>query len=149
MKNIYTGKAAREFSRQGRLEEWIHRFLHSEGNNVEFSDGLKKERRKYIGPLQMPLNLFGRCCGPEENMKYRLDKEGFELRVSEIFKRLESGWSMPPLIINFSESAFTLTDGNHRYEAMLRLGLNESDVIIWTTGEDDYQQFIDEFSSYL
>ena len=29
----------------------------------------------------MPLDFFQRCCGPEENTKYQIDKIGFENRV--------------------------------------------------------------------
>jgi hypothetical protein len=149
MDELFTGKAAREFSGRGRIEEWIHRFLCEEGNNVDFSEGLKKERRFYIGPLKMPLSLFERCCGPEENMKYRIDKGGFEWRVSEIRKRIDSGWDMPPLIINYSEQVFELSDGNHRYQAMLDSGYEDCDVIIWITEPADNEQFLELYHKYL
>lgn len=40
----------------------------------EFSDGLKLFDRYFMGPVKMPLNLFKRCCGPEENMRWVLQK---------------------------------------------------------------------------
>lgn len=50
-------------------------YLLEDGRNVPFSDGLKLFERYYIGPVKMPLELFHRCTGPEENMKYRIDKD--------------------------------------------------------------------------
>jgi hypothetical protein len=122
MEEIFTGKSAREYSNAGRLEEWVHKFLCSEGNNIDFSNGLKLEKRYYIGPIKMPLHLFERCCGPEDNMKYRINEDGFKGRVSEISKRINTGWDVPPLIINFSNNSFELNDGNHRYQAMINSG---------------------------
>lgn len=149
MDELFTSKEARKYSNEGRIEEWIHGFLCDEGNNIPFSDGLKKEKRYYIGPIKMPLHLFERCCGPEENMKYRINKGGFEWRVSEIRKRIESGWDMPPLIINYSSNKFELNDGNHRYQGMADIGYDECDVIIWTTGQEDYKAFLDLYSKYF
>lgn len=140
MNVLHTSKSAREYSKQGRIEEWIHSFLCGEGNNIPFSEGLKLEKRFYIGPLRMTLDMFQRFCGPEENMKYRMEKEGFEWRVSEIKNRFLSGWDMPPLIINYSNDEFELNDGNHRYEALLRSGIRDYDVILWTTAQEDYQR---------
>ena len=64
--------SAKEYSAAGKLEEWVHTYLLSDGNNKEFSDGLRLFDRFFIGPVKMPLKLFTRCCGPEENMKYRV-----------------------------------------------------------------------------
>ena len=59
---------ARAFAAEGRLEEWIHAYLLTDGHNKPFSDGLKLDKRFYIGPLEMPLALFTRCCGPEDTI---------------------------------------------------------------------------------
>jgi len=149
MDTIFTSQVAREFSKSGKIEEWIHLFLQDEGNNIPFSDGLKLEKRFYIGPIKMPLNLFSRCCGPEENMKYKLSFEGFQDRVSRILQRLESGWDMPPLIISFVNNGFELNDGNHRFEALSHFGVSEFDIIIWITKQEDYERFLEVYSSYL
>lgn len=149
MNILYNSKTAREYSNEGRIEDWVHSFLCNEGNNIAFSDGLKLEKRQYIGPLNMPLHLFQRCCGPEENMIYKINEDGFLWRVSEIAKRRESGWDMPPLIINYSDNVFELNDGNHRYQAMINSGINKCDVIIWTTGIEDYQQFLEQYREFI
>ena len=40
--------------------------------NEDFSKGLKLEPRKYYSPCLMDLNIFERCCGPEEGIKFRI-----------------------------------------------------------------------------
>lgn len=67
--------SAKSYAQQGKLEDWVHMYLMSDGHNKDFSDGLKLFDRYYIGPVKMPLNLFERCCGPEETMKWRVEKK--------------------------------------------------------------------------
>ena len=92
---------ALEYSKEDRIEEWIHMFLHDEGNNISLSDGLKLEKRFFIGPIKMPLYLFERCCGPEENIKYKTDEFSFNKSVDSIVEKLKGDWDMSPLIINY------------------------------------------------
>ena len=61
-----TLSSAQEWARQGMLEEWVHAYLLSDGDNKPFSDGLKIVDRIFLGPIRMPLNLFHRCTGPVE-----------------------------------------------------------------------------------
>jgi hypothetical protein len=66
----YTLASALEYSEKGNIEEWVHGFLLGIGKNKELSDGLKKQKRFWIGPIRIELNKLVRCCGPEEGMKY-------------------------------------------------------------------------------
>jgi len=63
------------YARNGNLEKWIHTYLLSDGHNKEFSDGLKLFDRYFLGPVKMPLSLFNRCCGPEDNMEWVVFKK--------------------------------------------------------------------------
>jgi hypothetical protein len=129
-----TTSSAVEFANADRLEEWIHLFLCKEGGNKEFSDGLKLKPRRYYAPRMMNLDEFERCCGPETNIKYQIPKDGFNHRVGNISEKYSSGdWDMPPLIIYRDENGYELSDGNHRYEALKRLGHKQYWVIIWET----------------
>jgi hypothetical protein len=145
MNGLCTLGKALEYAAEDNIEEWIHLFLHDEGDNVVFSDGLKLEKRFFVGPIKMPLNLFERCCGPEDSMRYQIDAGGFDWRVNEIQKRFKDKWDMPPLIINYCEDKFELNDGNHRYEALKRSGVQEYHVIIWITEDRDYQSFSSKY----
>lgn len=141
--------SAKEYSAAGKLEEWVHTYLLSDGNNKEFSDGLRLFDRFFIGPVKMPLKLFTRCCGPEENMKYRVNGEWFEYHVNELAEVIRKEKDMPPLIVHYVDGGFELNDGNHRYEAYSRLGIEEYYVIVWITEKYEYDDFIKKYSDYL
>lgn len=138
--------SAKEFSEAGKLEDWIHLFLLSDGHNKIFSDGLKHFNRYYLGPLTMPLSLFSRCCGPEENIKYQVSEEWFEKRVQALKEKLKSNDDMPPLIVHFVDHGFELCDGNHRIEALTQLGIKEYPVIVWITEKDEYEEFVGKYT---
>lgn len=144
-----TLSSAQDYTKYGKLEEWVHSYLLSDGNNKELSDGLKLFDRYFLGPLKMPISLFTRCCGPEENMKWRVDAEGFEKRVAKLESIIKTENDMPPLIVQFVNDGFELNDGNHRHEAYSRLGIEEVDVIVWITQKQDYELFLSKFSEYL
>ncbi len=144
---------AHEFAKQGKLEEWVHTYLLSDGRNKDFSDGLKLFDRYFIGPLKMPLSLFTRCCGPEENMKWRINEEWFEKHVSDLMEVIKREKDMPPLIVHFlvenGKDYFELNDGNHRLEAYKRLGIEEYYIIVWITDKDEYDLFVKKYSSLI
>lgn len=133
--------SAARFAETGRLEEWVHAYLLSHGNNRPFSEGLRRCERSWFGPLIMPSAWLERCCGPEEGMKFRIDADGFEARVAKLRAAIAAGEDMPPLIINYAAGAFVINDGNHRFEAYQRLGVKECAVIVWTTGPEDAAAF--------
>jgi hypothetical protein len=129
-----TLSSAIDFSITNKLEEWIHLFLCGEGNNKTFSDGLKLEPRRYYAPKMISFYEFDRCCGPEKNMKYQVSEESFINRVNDIAAKFNKGnWDMPPLLVNHDKNGYELNDGNHRYEALKKLKINQYWVIIWET----------------
>jgi len=142
---MHTLQTAINYAHQGKIEEWVHMFLLGEGNNIDFSIGLKLEKRCFYGPLEMPLSHFERCCGPENTMKFTVGEKSFNRNVNNIKERFESGWSMPPLIINYVDGKFELNDGNHRFEALVRSDVTNYYVIIWTTSESDMNEFIQRY----
>jgi len=137
------------YAGNGKLEEWIHTYLLSDGHNKDFSDGLKLFDRYFLGPVKMPLSLFRRCCGPEEGMKWRIPKDNFEQKVEALKKVISEEKDMPPLIVHYVDSEFELNDGNHRLEAYSRLGIDEYYVIVWITEKEEYADFMDKYSKYM
>ena len=150
-----TLSSAQDFARHDKLEEWVHTYLLSDGHNKAFSDGLKICDRYFLGPLKMPLSLFKRCCGPEENMQWRINEAWFEKHVNELKETIEHEKDMPPLIAHYlindgkTDGEFELNDGNHRLEAYSRLGIKEYYVIIWITQKSEYDLFRSKYSQYL
>lgn len=141
--------SATDFAKCGKVEEWIHQYLLSDGHNKEFSDGLKLFDRFFIGPIQVPLKLFTRCCGPEEGMKYHIPADWFEKHVTELQDVIMQQEDMPPLIVHYVEGGFELNDGNHRLEAYSRLGIAEYYVIVWITEKEELEDFNKKYSMYL
>ena len=134
-----TLSAALAFAAEGRVEEWVHAYLRSDGRNVPFSDGLKLFPRVWRGPAKIPLSLLTRICGPEEGMRFRVAQAEFEERVSRLAEEVSAGADMPPMIVHCTKVGLELNDGNHRLEAYRRLGLEEGWAIFWATeGEEDF-----------
>lgn len=144
-----TTSSAREFAQAGRLEEWVHLYLHAEGDNIPFSDGLKKVPRSFFGMTVMPVNTFTRICGPEEGMRWPVDAGGFERIVNELMEAIRAGRDVPPMIIKYEAGEFELNDGNHRHEACVRLGVEKYPVIIWATENADKDEFLSRYGEYL
>lgn len=127
----YNVKEAIEYSKNGKLEEWVHLFLNSVGNNVSFSEGLKLQKRYWIGPILYDLSKINRCCGPEDDIKFQEPVENWERRINNMIELINKGWEMPPLIVNHDKGYLEINDGNHRHEALKRVGIDNFWVIFW------------------
>lgn len=138
----FTVEEAISFSKEGRIEEWVHLFLNSVGDNVPFSEGLKLEKRYWTGPLLIKLDKLRRCCGPEPEMEYFNAHEDWESEIGKFQGLIRNGWDMPPLIVQHEGNDLVVNDGNHRLEAMKREGIEKCWVIIWNT---HYQDDINDF----
>ena len=141
MQYARTLTSAREHAAQGRLEDWVHAYLTSDGRNEAFSQGLKLCKRQYMGPLTLPLALLERCCGPEPGMRFQVDAQGFEAHLAELMRAIAADEDMPPLIVNYAAGVFTVNDGNHRLEAYARLGATGCAAIVWTSDPRDAGEF--------
>lgn len=145
-----TLSSALSYGKEDKTEQWVHEYLLGIGDNKAFSDGLKKHTdRRFLRPTRMPLNLFTRICGPEDGIKFQVDRDAFEEYIKNMIQSMNDGWSAPPLIINYSDGQFELNDGNHRFESLTRLGVKEHYVIIWTITNEDYNEFTKKYSSYI
>ena len=150
-----TLSSAKNYAKQGKLEEWVHLYLQSDGHNKEFSDGLNQFDRYYLGPMNMPLSLFKRCCGPEKTMKWQVEEKWFEQHVSDLEEIIKREKDMPPLIVHYfidkdnKDGTFELNDGNHRFEAYSRLGIKDHYIIVWITEKNEYDSFMKKYAQYL
>lgn len=149
LKYSATLSSARAYANEEKLDAWIHLYLNEEGRNIPFSDGLKLFDRYYIAPAVFPLNLFTRCAGPEQDMKYRIDREWFEKHVSELEEVIKENPDMPPIIVHYCDGEFELNDGNHRHKAYENLGIKEYWAIIWITEESEFDDFMSRYGEYV
>ncbi len=138
MDEIFTLNGALQYASEGRTEEWVHTFLNGAGHNPFLSYVINMKDHYFIEPVIFRLDAFKRNCGPENNMTYKVRQSSFEFMVTSMMASLINGWDMPPLIINYDNGNFDLSDGNHRFEALTRLGITHYYIIFWTTNSDDY-----------
>src|SRR6266478_9975118 len=135
-----TIEEVKKHAENGRLEDWIDAFLHAEGNNVPLADGLKKQKRYWIGPLQFPLKRLLRCCGPEEEMEYRVSLEDWNKKVGSLIAHIQSGGELPPFIVQYRQGIFSIRDGSHRYGAYEKLGRATYWTLIWCDSEEAFKE---------
>ena len=135
LKYSATLSSAKAYAAAGKLDAWIHLYLNEDGRNIPFSDGLKLFDRFYFSQALFPIRLFHRCAGPEPEMKYRIDKDWWAIRVADLEKSIQNDPDMPPLIVHYVAGEFELNDGNHRHQAYENLGIENAWVILWITEE--------------
>lgn len=140
--------SAEEYAECGLLEEWVQTYLLFERKNKEFSKGLYLEDRYFIGPLKMPLTLFHRSSGPEEQVKWRVDATVFWHRVQSWTERFADGQTTPPLIIGYTDGAFEINCDNPLFEALTNRGRKSYPVIIWMTQRTDYEDFREKYGDF-
>lgn len=128
---LFTVDEALKFASKGEIEEWVHLFLNSVGDNKPFSEGLKLQKRYWLGPLLIELDKLRRCCGPELEMQFVVPSDGWENHITNFQSLIRSGWNIPPLIAYNEGEYLIVNDGNHRLEAMKREGIEKCWVIIW------------------
>lgn len=149
LKYSATLDSALEYGREEKMDAWVHLYLNEEGRNIPFSDGLKLFDRYFISPAQFPISLFHRCAGPEEDMKYRIDKGWWEHKITELTKAVKAGTEMPPMIIHYVDGEFELNDGNHRHKVYEDLGIETAWVILWITEEAELTDFMSKYGEYV
>lgn len=137
--------SAKEYDQQGLLEEWLHTYLLFTRKNKAFSEGLYQENRYYIGPIMMSLSLLQRNCGPEEGMRWQINREVFEDRVQKWTNKIQTQEKLPPLIINYTNGHFEINCNSPLYEALIRLNKESFVVVIWITSPVDYKTFKQNF----
>ncbi|WP_026517711.1 ParB/RepB/Spo0J family partition protein [Butyrivibrio sp. MC2021] len=144
-----TVESAIDYGKQEKMDDWIHQYLNAEGKNVPLSEGLKSSNKYYFSPAKFPISLFKRCSGPEDNMKYCVDKGWWEYKISELTKVIQSGVEVAPIIVNYVDGEFELNDGNHRLQVYQDLGISQSWVIIWINEEQEVKDFMCKYGDYV
>ena len=134
---------ALEAARSGQIEGWVHQYLLGVGKNAPFSEGLKLQPRFWLGPLEMPLDALEICCGPDPALEFVVDAAGFERHVSGMVASLAEGWKPAPLIASYDAGKLSIRDGNHRYEALRRSGMDRYWVVVWFNSPEEQQAYMD------
>lgn len=110
---------------RGELFQWLQDYLRGEGRNEELADYLIKEKPAIVNLFEFPLTRLKRSTGPEKEMAYVEDSEGWEKRVGNLVKKIKEGNKLPPLIVTDFGEPLSLSDGNHTHEALRRCGYDK------------------------
>jgi len=135
--------SAQKWAKEEIIEEWVHKYLLSGRggkSNSEFSEGLKREKRWWNGPLELSLNDLSPAVGTDPDMEFVVDEGNWYARTSKLAKTFSNPESLPPLIAEYRTGELSVRDGNTRYGAMKLLGWSKCWVIIWYNSESDYHQ---------
>jgi FMN phosphatase YigB (HAD superfamily) len=130
--NPFNLAAARVAAQEGRTTQWVGEFLASRGSdNIVLAASLAQHPHWWLGPVRVPMRAFVRLAGPEHDMEYHIDPITWQNEVETMEESIEHGWEPPPLLAQWRHGALVLRDGNHRYEALLRVGAQGAWVLIW------------------
>ena len=133
-------RTAQQYAREGKLEEWIHAYLNTGyWANRGLSEGLERQLRWWIGPIEMKLADLARACGPEADMEYRVDSAHWAERTLRMAQSIADPLAVPPLIVEYRQGNLSVRDGNTRHEAMRLKGWRTCWVFIWYNTEQDHR----------
>jgi len=126
---------AKAYHDSGKIEEWLQLFLRNDGKNIALADGLLLEKREYFGLRKLSMSYFKDVkAGVPEYLSAENDIEYFFWIVENMKSSLKD-WDVPPLIVEYRDDKFIVNDGRHRLEMYRQLGVEDMDVVLWTTGE--------------
>lgn len=119
--SITTAQTAHD---QDKLVVWVLEYLRGEGKNDSLANSIQKRPHATTIFKEYPIENLKRIMGPEPDMQWQEDPQTWEQRVKAITQAIEAGAQLPPLIVtDFWDNELHLSDGNHRHEALLRLGI--------------------------
>lgn len=127
-----TIKHALEAKDVGKLCDWTLNFLENEGGNKNLAYEIRKRPQAKATLLVYPLKDLKRVMGPEDTMMWKEDEKIWRARVDAIKNHLgHKKAEVPPLIATNFWGEARLSDGNHRHQALLEVGLHEYWVIFF------------------
>lgn len=124
-----TSASAREAHAAGRLAEWSQAYLRGEGGNLGIADPLRARHDDVYVLAEVRLDDVYAISGPEGDFDWPVAPAEFEERVGAMVRSLEEGWDAPPLFVHMH--TLRLVDGNHRREALLRVGRTTYWAVMW------------------
>jgi hypothetical protein len=124
-----TSTSAREAHAAGELAAWSQTFLRGEGGNLGIADPLRAREDDVYVFAEVGLKDMYPISGADEDFDWPVPPAEFERKVEMMMRRFEEGWDAPPLFVHMR--TLRLVDGNHRREALLRLGRRTYWAVMW------------------
>ena len=132
----FTLSTALEAKKRNRLHPWVINYLNDEGGNQKLARTLNEKGNVWVDIVEYPLNRLKRVWGSEEDMIFHEDRDEWEKRVSTIMKSIKDGEVFPPIIVTDFWDDIHISDGTHRYEALVKLGKDKYWTIFCFERED-------------
>ena len=129
MKFAPSSSSAREAHAAGELAEWSQAYLRGEGGNLGIANPLRDRDDDVYVLADVALEDVYAISGPDEDFDWPVPPAEFERRVEAMMRLFEAGWDAPPLFVHMH--TLRLVDGNHRREALLRLGRPNYWAVMW------------------
>ena len=76
--------SALKWAEEGKIEAWVHKYLLSGSGgrtNAQFSEGLKREKRWWNGPIYLSLTDLSPAVGVEPGLEYVVDEAYWQARI--------------------------------------------------------------------
>jgi hypothetical protein len=124
-----TSASAREAHAVGDLAEWSQAFLRGEGGNLGVADPLRARDDDIYVLAEVSLSDVYPISGPDQEFDWPVPPAEYERKVEAMVRLLEAGWDAPPLFVHMP--TLRLVDGNHRREALFRLGRRTYCAVMW------------------
>jgi hypothetical protein len=133
---------AKKYASEQKQQEWLQLFLRNDGHNLAFAEGLLLEKRYYIGPIKVLLELLNFPTDIPDYLTATNDIQYFLNVVERMKESYVNQWDVPPLIVNYDSGIFEVNDGRHRFVMYHQLGIKETEVLFWITNEADYNELL-------
>jgi hypothetical protein len=130
-------------SQKYETEKWIHAFLSQPEphGNIGLRDGLKLQKRYWIGPVEVDFNKLIQGCGPDPSFPFFENEKNWQITIRKFIKKLKKGELPPPLITEFRSDLLYIADGNHRFAALKENGYKSYWCFIWFNSKDEFNKY--------
>ena len=124
-----TSASAREAHAAGELPAWSQAFLRGEGGNLGVANPLRERDDDVYVLAEVSLGDVYVISGADEDFDWPVPHIEYEQKVEAMVRMFEEGWDAPPLFVHMH--TLRLVDGNHRREALSRLGRRTYWAVMW------------------
>ncbi|MEA1909894.1 MAG: hypothetical protein U9M89_02655 [Patescibacteria group bacterium] len=126
--NTFTVASAKAAAKKGKLRDWAIQFLEGIGGNQTTADKIKEFEKEgtleWTGPILFDLNKLTPMVSSEEGEEFY--KPNWEKDSNAMKEAILGGWEPPPLIsTDWEGQSNVLPDGNHRWKALQKAGLQK------------------------
>lgn len=144
----YTVASARDAAAEDRLDVWVAEFLASPGSdNAELGRQLADGERWWLGPIRLPIDCLHRLAGPAgDPVLVAVEEDEWRDDVDELAAEVDDDEDLPPVVVSHRAGQLVLEDGNHRVEALRRVGRDRVWAVVAFEDLSDRDAFVEAAS---